>query len=56
MQFEDSDKAAGMTYTEYVMIQDRTETSFERKINTFEDSRSLKISEETFMKMIRPYD
>lgn len=56
MKFEDSDIAAAMNYTEYVMTQERAESSFERKINTFEDSRSLKISEDTFMKMIRPYD
>ncbi len=56
MKFKDSDIAAPMNYTENVMNQDLPESSLERKFITFEDSRSLKISEDTFMKMIRPYD
>lgn len=39
------------------MTQDRCDSSsFDKKIDTFEDSRSLKVTEEKFMKMIKSYD
>jgi hypothetical protein len=31
-------------------------SSFDKKINTFDDSRSLKIAEQKLKKMIKPYD
>ena len=39
------------------MTLDRADSSsFDKKINTLDDSRDLKITEEKFMKMIKSYD
>ena len=58
MHCEDVDVAAALNNSEYVV---KTQESVERmsfggKMNLREDSRNLRISEHTFMRMIQPAD
>jgi hypothetical protein len=56
MAFKNGDVMVAMNQSEILMTQEGIENSFDYKSSTLKDSKSLKITEDTFMNMIKRHD